>query len=111
MTPSGGDLRGPAQIGTVTPDPWADQRAALTIAHLIDDREERRLILETLGLATAPETPAEPKADSEDIRLALHAQGLNDRQLGDAVGRDQATIKYWRSKRDLKANAIQGCAE
>lgn len=34
----------------------------------------------------------------------LHAQGLNDRQIAEQIGKSTGVVEYWRKKMGLKAN-------
>ena len=42
--------------------------------------------------------------DSETTRLRLYRQGLNDREVGEALGLSRTTIRDWRVARNLRAN-------
>lgn len=73
----------------------------------IDAKEERRIIINTQNAINCRKSFEEEKKKSDE-RMKLYRQGLNDRQIGNALGIDKTTVRYWRNKRGLPPNCKRG---
>jgi hypothetical protein len=48
--------------------------------------------------------------EEDDKRLELYKKGLNDKEIGEIVFADVATIQGWRTRRNLPSNVLIGKA-